>query len=209
MADEASKALIRRLQDTRYATAYFKGKGIDIGAGRDSIDKYSQQFPLMTELKVWDRQDGDAQFMRGVPDDSFDFIHNSHCLEHLYDPYEAFDNWIRICKPGGHIITTIPDEDIYEQGVWPSTWNTDHKTSWTILKNESWSPASINLIEFLYQFKDKIEVLKIELMNSTFIYNVQRSDQTFHGISESAIEFIVRKRPADELLRKGRLPKQG
>jgi SAM-dependent methyltransferase len=92
--------------------------------------------------------------METIEDDTYDFVHSSHCLEHLYDPYESFENWIRICKPGGHIITTIPDEDLYEQGVWPSNHNPDHKTSWTILKNESWSPNSISLIEFLYQFKD-------------------------------------------------------
>jgi len=45
---ETSKALIRRLQDTRYASTYFKGEGIDIGAGDDPIAKYAQQFPLMT-----------------------------------------------------------------------------------------------------------------------------------------------------------------
>lgn len=205
--NETSKALIRRLQDSRFVSAYFKGDGIDIGAGPDPLIKYGQQFPGMASLKVWDMPDGDAQKMENVTDDTFDFVHSSHCLEHLHDPYEAFENWIRICKPGGHIITTIPDEDLYEQGVWPSNHNPDHKTSWTILKGESWSPASISLIEFLYQFRDKIEVLKVELINGSFLYQTQRFDQTYHSISECAIEFIVRKRPTEEIERKGRLPK--
>jgi ubiquinone/menaquinone biosynthesis C-methylase UbiE len=205
--NETSKALIRRLQDVRFANTYFKGEGIDIGAGPDPINKYSQQFPLMNTLKVWDIQDGDAQYMKGVEDNTYDFVHSSHCLEHLRDPYEAFENWIRICRPGGYIITTIPDEDLYEQGVWPSSHNSDHKTSWTILKESSWSKDSINLIEFLYQYSDKIEVLKVELINQSFIYNVERFDQTYHSISECAIEFIVRKKTAEEISRKGRLPK--
>ncbi len=205
--NETSKALIRRLQDARFVSTYFVGKGIDIGAGPDPLIKYGQQFPGMQTLKVWDMPDGDAQVMAGVEDNTFDFVHSSHCLEHLHDPYEAFENWIRICKPGGHIITTIPDEDLYEQGVWPSNHNPDHKTSWTICKGESWSPASINLIEFLYQFRDKIEVLKVDLVNASFIYNTQRFDQTYHSISECAIEFIVRKKTEDENKRKGRLPK--
>jgi SAM-dependent methyltransferase len=205
--NETSKSLIRRLQDARFANTYFKGHGIDIGAGEDPLNKYYQQFPLMTNVKVWDMPDGDAQQMQNAQDDSYDFVHSSHCLEHLHDPYEAFENWIRICKPGGHIITTIPDEDLYEQGVWPSNHNPDHKTSWTISKSQSWSPASINVIEFLYQFKDKIEVLKVELVNGTFIYGIHRFDQTYHSISECAIEFIVRKRTGDELARKGRLPR--
>jgi SAM-dependent methyltransferase len=207
--NETSKALIRRLHDVRFANTYFVGDGIDIGCGPDPVSKYSQQFPLMTSLKTWDVQDGDAQKMESVEENTFDFVHSSHCLEHLWDPQEAFANWIRICKPGGHIITTIPDEDLYEQGVWPSNFNPDHKTSWTILKEESWSEGSINLIEFLYEFKDQIEILKIEQVNGSFVYGVERFDQTYHGISECAIEFVVRKKTTEELLRKGRLPKLG
>jgi SAM-dependent methyltransferase len=203
---ETSKALIRRLQDARFANTYFVGNGIDIGCGPDPLSKYSQQFPLMTSLKPWDLEDGDAQLMASAEDESYDFVHSSHCLEHMYDPYEAFDNWLRICKPGGHIITTIPDEDLYEQGVWPSNHNPDHKVSWTIAKENSWSPASINLLEFLYQYKDKVEILKVELINSAFIYDVQRFDQTYHSIAECAIEFIVRKRTPEEIERLGRLP---
>ena len=203
---ETSKSLIRRLHDARFVNTYFRGLGIDIGAGRDPLNRYYQQFPLMTGLKFWDTPQGDAQKMLGESNDTYDFVHSSHCLEHLNDPYEAFKNWIRICKPGGHLIITVPDEDLYEQGIWPSDHNLDHKTSWTILKHTSWSPAGINLVEFLSKFKEQIEVLKIELLNTAFIYNVQRFDQTLHGISESAIEFIVRKRTVEEIERKGRLP---
>lgn len=203
---ESSKALIRRLHDIRYANTYFRGNGIDIGCGDDPLSKYHAHFPLMTSLKPWDLPDGDAQLMASVPDNAYDFVHSSHCLEHLRDPYESFQNWIRICKPGGHIITTIPDEDLYEQGVFPSTFNPDHKTTWTIIKDTSWSPVSINLIEFLYQFKDQVEVLKMELINSSFLYDQPRIDQTYHHISECAIEFIVRKRTDIEVSRKGRLP---
>jgi hypothetical protein len=115
-------------------------------------------------------------------------------LEHLRDPYEAFRNWIRICKSGGHIVTTIPDEDLYEQGVWPSTYNGDHKTSWTIAKTESWSPVSNSVMAFLFSFADQIEVLKVELVDASYQYNQARYDQTAIGISECAIEFVVRKR---------------
>jgi hypothetical protein len=125
----------------------------------------------------------------------------------MVNPFEAYKNWLRICKPGGYIITTIPDEDLYEQGVFPSTFNNDHKSTWTILKEKSWSPVSVNLIELLYQFRSEIEVLKMELVNGSFNYNLPRIDQTYHSISECAIEFIVRKRPAIELERLGRLPK--
>ena len=204
--DETSKALIRRLNDVRYANTYFKGNGIDIGAGNDSLGKYQQQFPLVGQVRGWDLPDGDAQILATVADETYDFVHSSHCLEHMVNPFDAYKNWLRVCKPGGYIITTIPDEDLYEQGVFPSTFNHDHKTTWTILKEKSWSPASINVIEFLYPFRNQIEVLKIELVNGAFKYNEHRYDQTYHSISECAIEFIVRKRPAIEIEKMGRYP---
>ena len=203
--DETSKSLIRRLNDVRYANTYFKGSGIDIGAGNDSLGKYKQQFPLVEQVREWDLLDGDAQILATIADETYDFVHSSHCLEHIVNPAEAYKNWLRVCKPGGYIITTIPDEDLYEQGVFPG-FNYEHKTTWTILKEKSWSPASINVIEFLYPFRNQIEVLKIELVNGAFKYNEHRYDQTYHSISECAIEFIVRKRPAIEIEKMGRYP---
>jgi SAM-dependent methyltransferase len=203
---EASKALIRRLHDVRYVNTYFRGAGIDIGCGPDPITKHAQQFPLMTTVKEWDLADGDAQYMASVADETFNFVHSSHCLEHLHDPYIAFSNWIRICKSGGYIVVTIPDEDLYEQGGWPSSFNPDHKTTWTISKPQTWSPVSNNVFDFLGHFNKAIEVLKVELINSSFNYNQQRYDQTYHGISECAIEFVVRKKSIEEISRGGRLP---
>ncbi|MBV5346213.1 MAG: methyltransferase domain-containing protein, partial [Rhodoferax sp.] len=75
-----------------------------------------------------------------------DFVHSSHCLEHMRDVREALKNWIRIVKPGGFLILTVPDEDLYEQGQWPSRFNTDHKWSFTIHKERSTMPSSINVI---------------------------------------------------------------
>ena len=205
--NETSKSLIRRLHDVRFANTYFQGQGIDIGAGADSLDKYRQQFPLIQSVRSWDMEDGDAQVMAGVADESYDFVHSSHCLEHLMNPIEAYTNWLRICRPGGHIVTTIPDEDLYEQGRFPSEFTNQHITSWSILKHSSWSPVSINVVDFLYQFRSQIEVLKIELVNASYIYGAKRFDQTYHGISECAIEFIVRKRTAEEISKQGRYTK--
>ena len=202
---ETSKALIRRLHDVRYANRYFVGSGIDIGAGDDPLSKYTQQFPLMTSLRAWDLPDGDAQTLSTVADNTYDFVHSSHCLEHMRDPYEAFTNWIRVVRPGGHIVVTVPEEDMYEQGVWPSTYNGDHKTSWTIGKTESWSPVSVNLMAFLFAYLDQIEVVRIEKVDATYMYEVPRIDQTAFGISECAVEFVVRKRTAEEIERCGRL----
>jgi hypothetical protein len=46
-------------------------------------------FPGITSVKVGDLEDGHAQFMAGVQDSTFYFVHSSHCLEHLRDAEEG------------------------------------------------------------------------------------------------------------------------
>ena len=55
----------------------------------------------MKSCRSWDLPDGDAQYMASIEDGLFDFVHSSHCLEHMQDPQTALANWIRILKPGG------------------------------------------------------------------------------------------------------------
>ena len=91
---ECSKSIQRRLADSNFLRRYFVGKGIDIGGKPDPLCLYKEFFPLMNEVKTWDWEDGDAQFMKGVADGVFDFVHSSHCLEHLVDPAEGMRNWL-------------------------------------------------------------------------------------------------------------------
>lgn len=192
MSNETGKAVLRRIHDSRFINKYFVGNGIDIGAGIDGLGNYSYFFPLMAYVKPWDVEDGDAQYMQSVRNNYYDFVHSSHCLEHMADPYIALDNWIRICKSGGYIVLLVPDEDLYEQGEWPSTFNPDHKASFTINKSKSWSPASVNVFDLLGKFDSQIKVIKVELLDETFIYNQPRVDQS-RSFSESAIEIILQK----------------
>ena len=203
---EASKAVMRRLHDSRFATRYFIGSGIDIGCGPDPISQYSEQFPLMESCRNWDMPDGDAQYLESVDDNTFDFVHSSHCLEHMVDPKTAMTHWLRVLKPNGHLVITIPEEDLYEQGIFPSTNNDDHKWTFTIAKAKSWSNKSINLASFLAEFSDTAQILKIELLDASFRYGLQRFDQTLTPIGECAIEFIMRKLPSEEIQRLGRYP---
>lgn len=204
---EASKAIFRRLNDPRFITRYFVGQGIDIGAGRDSIGLYQELFPRMAAVRAWDLADGDAQYLNGIADESYDFVHTSHCLEHMVEPSAALLNWLRVLKPGGHLICLIPDEDLYEQGVWPSTFNSDHKWTFTIQKGDrSWSKKSLNLIELFTKLPESISVVKIELLDDIYWYQLPKFDQTLTPIGECAIEFILRKQPEAEVKRGGRLP---
>lgn len=192
---ETSKAVMRRLHDSRFATRYFVGDGVDVGAGNDALGQYRELFPAMRSCRAWDTADGDAQLLQGVPDASFDFVHSSHCLEHLVDPGVALGNWLRVLKPGGHLVVVVPDEDLYEQGVFPSTFNSDHRWTFTTAKQGSWSARSINLAEFLARFAAQAHLLKLETLDAAFRFGLgRRFDQTLTPVGECAIEFVLRKR---------------
>lgn len=204
---ECTKAFVRRASDVNFTARYFVGDGIDIGGAPDPLTLYAQFFPRMGKVRIWDLADGDAQLMEGVADASFDFVHSSHCLEHLVDPAVGLRNWFRILRPGGHLVVIVPDEDLYEQGVFPSTYNPDHKWTFTVFKARSWSEKSRNLIELLAQLGPAADLRKVECLDSTYLYGLPRFDQTMTPIGEAGVEFVVRKRPADEVERGGRLPR--
>lgn len=203
---EASKSMMRRLHDSRFATRYFVGEGIDIGAGNDPMSLYREFFPGMRGVRAWDLPDGDAQLLAGVADESLDFVHSSHCLEHMRDPAQALQHWFRVLKPGGHLVCVVPDEDLYEQGQFPSTFNSDHKWTFTLWKASSWCDKSINLFDLLPRLGAAAQPLKVELVDTSFRYQLPRFDQTLTPVGESAIELVLRKRPAAEVAARGRLP---
>ena len=201
---ECSKSISRRLADVNFTSRYFVGHGIDIGGKPDPLALYLELFCRMDSVKTWDWEDGDAQFLAGVADNSIDFIHSSHCLEHLVDPVEGLRNWLRVVKPGGHLVITVPDEDLYEQGVFPSTFNHDHKWTFTIFKPRSWSDRSINVLDLVQGLGAEVEIMKVELLNSTYRYSLVRYDQTLSPVGECGIELVLRKRPTAEIAAGGR-----
>jgi SAM-dependent methyltransferase len=197
--NELSKSILRRLHDSNYVRRYFIGSGIDIGSGPDPLSNYYELFPMMGPVRAWDLEDGDAAFMESVPDESFDFVHSSHCLEHMTDPEVALKNWFRILRPNGHLVVLIPDEDMYEQGTFPSTFNSDHKWTLTVHKKRSWSPNSRNVLDLLLSLGERADIIKVEQATGTYRFGWPRFDQTLTPVGESAIEFVVRKRLNEEL----------
>lgn len=186
----------RRLQDSRFATRYFRGNGLDVGGGGDSLALYREFFPLIKNIFVYDRPHGDAQLLANVADETFDFLYSSHCLEHLRNPREALQNWLRVIRPGGHLVINVPDEDLYEQGQWPSRFNSDHKLSFTIAKPQSWSPVSLNVLDLLGALRNEAELLSLNLVDQGYRQATlpRGIDQTRTPMAECAIEFILRKR---------------
>jgi SAM-dependent methyltransferase len=204
---ESTKSIGRRIRDTRYVTRFLVGDGVDIGGKPDPLTLHRHLLPLMEEVRVWDLEDGDAQFMSGVDDCSYDFIYSSHTLEHMNDPIVAFENWFRILRPGGHMVISVPDEDLYEQGDFEKSFNRHHKHSFTILKSESWSEKSINVTELVASLGSSAQLILVNLEDTHYRYDIPKFDQTRAPLVESAIDLVIRRRTSEEILDKGRIKK--
>jgi SAM-dependent methyltransferase len=133
--DEASKT--RSVRPDSFYSLYMSGSVLDIGCGPDLVVPHAAPFDL---------PQGDAnRILDYFPAGSFDCVHSSHCLEHMRDPEQSLKDWWALVRPGGFLITVVPDEDLYEQGVWPSLFNADHKSSFRLTGDTSWSPVSHHL----------------------------------------------------------------
>jgi SAM-dependent methyltransferase len=135
-----------------------KGEGIDIGCGSD---------PVTPNVRKFDKEDGDANEITKYVKDRFDFVYASHCLEHMHRPREALLEWWKLVKPGGNLFFIVPDEDLYEQGIFPSRFNPDHKATFTLSKKQSWSPASINVLDLAHSLPGG-KLVSLELQDAGY-----------------------------------------
>lgn len=117
--NEASKT--RSVRSNDFYSKYLSDSVLDIGCGPDLVVSHATPF---------DQEDGDAnEILNYLKPESFSAVHSSHCLEHMKNPKKTIADWWTLVKPGGYLITVVPDEELYEQGYWPSLFNTDHKSS--------------------------------------------------------------------------------
>jgi SAM-dependent methyltransferase len=161
VADESSKS--RQLWGA-LESSVLAGQGIDIGCGDDPVSPNVVQF---------DRAQGDANDILRYVQREFDFVYASHCLEHMVNPRTAIAQWWQLVKPGGVLFLIVPDEDLYEQGYWPSRFNRDHKWTFTIAKHGSWSPVSINLLDLASSLPNS-ELVDIRLFDDGYDRRLQR-----------------------------------
>ena len=155
--DEARKTNLLRGEE--FKLRFFAGKVIDIGCGDDIVVPHAVPFDLAH---------GDAQWILNYFEaGSFDCVHSSHCLEHMRDVTGALSQWWGLVKPGGHLIVVVPDEDLYEQGVWPPLFNLDHKATFSLGKQQSWSPVSYE-IGALVRALPGAEVIEAQLQDAGY-----------------------------------------
>ncbi len=74
-----------------------------------------------------------------------------------------------------------------------STFNPDHKTTFTLCKRASWSPVSVNLFQLLERFAGLAQPLSVSTIDHAYRYRAPRYDQTRTPLTEAAIEIILRK----------------
>ena len=187
---ESSKAMERRFNSEKRElfSKIFKGEGIDIGAGDDLIN--------VTDVRGFDMEDGDANHLdQYFPEESFDFIHASQCLEHMRDPKAALESWLKVLKKGGYAVISIPSWELYEGMIWPSRFNPDHKSTWSMWQKGSPALNHVKLPEWLANFN--CEIVYCELIDTNYNYKIgTRVDQTYpyENRVEAFIEFVLQKR---------------
>jgi SAM-dependent methyltransferase len=137
---EASKTRLIRSID--FSQRYLMGSVLDIGAGEDLICPWAVRF---------DKEDGDANDMsQYFESETFDTVHSSHTLEHMINPVRALNSWWELVRPGGWLVLVVPDEELYEQNIWPSLFNPDHKSSFRF-QGQTNRADSYNLKEMCLQ----------------------------------------------------------
>jgi predicted SAM-dependent methyltransferase len=102
---------------------------------------------------------------------------------------EALSNWIDIVKNGGYIIIAVPDEDLYEQGMFPSQFNRDHKWTFTISKEKSWSPKSINVLD-LFKKINNIDIIRVNLVDTNYNYNLMGKKRENGRYIDQTLPFV-------------------
>jgi len=177
---ETSKAKSRRTRED-FFNRYCSGRGLDVGFGGD----------LLTEnCRGYDFEHGNAQRLRSIRDEQFDFVYSSHTLEHMDDPAVALKNWWRILKKGGHLILYIPHRDLYEKKTMlPSRWSNDHKHFFVIDKSEG--PDTIGLKQLIVSTLASFEIVYIKECNEG--HTVTAPDLPSDG--EYSIEAVIKKHP--------------
>ena len=158
------------------------GKGIDVGCGHDRIHPEAIGWDYLLDPN----QRAEGPFPFG---EEFDYVYSSHCLEHLEMPTSALHTWWKMVKEGGHMVVIVPDQGLYEQNLWPSHYNWDHKSYWNL-------PQLVNLVKDLPQ----AEIIHASRNDDGFDYTEKYYDRTLKE-ALADIEIIVRKVPKNSIFR--------
>ncbi|MEA4937871.1 MAG: methyltransferase domain-containing protein [Paludibacter sp.] len=135
-----TRILRERVPNFRYITRLFQNKyGIEIG-GPSRMFTYKGLIPIYKVIKsldgcnysaqtIWEKSKSgkskdkyscfkegtqyisDATDLSQIPDEKYDFIISSNCLEHIANPFKALKEWLRVIKKDGLILLVLPNKD--------------------------------------------------------------------------------------------------
>ena len=105
---------------------YCHGCGLDIASGGDPVVPWAINFDLPEPEFSTYRNNAPAfgpiqcrGHAQNLPfdSDSFDFVFSSHLLEDFEDWTPLLKEWVRVLKPGGHLVLLIPDKELWHQAM--------------------------------------------------------------------------------------------
>ncbi len=170
------------IRTKEFFTKYCQGKGIDIGAGDSTFVPNSESF---------DVKDGDANVIDEYRKPlSYDFVHSSHCLEHMNNPKSALQTWWNLLKPGGYLILVVPDERLYEQGIWPSIFGLGHKWSFYNTGDKPLLEGSIDVCELVSNLEDA-QIIEATKQDHNYNYSFLIKDGKTWTRSKMVIRIIT------------------
>lgn len=108
---------------------YCQGNGVDVGFGGDPIVPSAICMDLPQSYAKYDQHvqhlHGDATDLHWFRDGVLDYLYSSHVLEDFEDTAVVLNEWLRVLRPGGHLVLYLPDEQAYrkycrEKGLKPN-----------------------------------------------------------------------------------------
>jgi SAM-dependent methyltransferase len=192
---------------SKFAQIYCTGKGLEIGAsatnpfGVDARnvapnDQSDFEFYKSHQIKdcgeyapvdIW--AEGDDL---PVPDNSQDFVLNSHVIEHLPNPIKALEEWHRVIKPTGCIFITCPwphslDRDVGREITTLTHVLEDYKLGKTIHTHEGEKRSHYH-VWTLGRF---LEMVTFALPHKLYVVDVQDPEEKV----KNGFSVVLRKRP--------------
>lgn len=175
---ETEKSRARRKKQG-YFDKYCQGKGLDIGYGGD---------PVVDNVTGWDFEHGDAQYLRSLEDEQFDFVYSSHLLEHLPDVRLSLTNWWRVLKPDGYLLLYLPHRDLYEKKKQlPSQFNTDHMHFFMPEQDEL--PDTLGVKPLIESVLENSGIIYCKVCDAGY----KNPGDGLHSEGEFSIEVVVKK----------------
>ena len=191
---EVTKATSRRLNDPVWRKI-FAGQGLDVHIEEDTLKQ--DDWHGITSLCHFGPSSGDYNYLSTYyQKNQFDFIHASQVLHCARNPRECIKDWVKSVKPGGYVVISVPDFYIYEHGNWPSKYNSDHKSSWSITRPASICQLHQHVADSWPSGLGATWYVKPKLVDTRYNYSLPFGvDQTANQADgvECWIEFVLQK----------------